>query len=119
MGHVYGHVNDGTNRRGEDIDGGGRHGRIDDEHLFVHGQPKTPVVRVHRAGHRFEGQRLQRDGGIGWREGLNHQIGDRGAAGERPTGRQAAGRSPSREGVAAVEVEGLTHPTLVAEVEQG
>ena len=91
MGHVHGHVNDGTNGRGEDIDGGGRHGRIDDEHLLVHGQPKPSVIGVHRAGRGFEGQRLQRDGGVGRGEGLNHQIGDRGAAGERPTGRKAAG----------------------------
>ena len=80
MGHVHGHVNDGTNGRGEDIDGGGRHGRIDDEHLLVHGQPKPSVIGVHRAGHRFKGQRLQRDGGVGRREGLNHQVGDRSAA---------------------------------------
>ncbi|GIR07903.1 MAG: hypothetical protein CM15mP18_2320 [Methanobacteriota archaeon] len=97
-GHVPGHVNDGTNGEARGIDGGGE-GRIDDEHLLVHGQPKPSVIGMHRAGRGFEGQRLERDGGVGRREGLNHEVGDRGAAGERPTGRQAAVRGPSREGV--------------------
>ena len=75
----------------DDVNGRGIHGSVNDENPVVHGQPKPAVVRVNGTCRGFEGQRFERNRGVGGCEGLHHKVGDGGSSRKGPTGRQAAG----------------------------
>ena len=105
MGHVHGHVNDGTNGEARiSMVGGDMAASMTNTCSSTASQSRpssgcTALATV-------QGQRLQRDGGVGRREGLNHQVGDRSAArsvqlDERPLVevRPVKGSPPSRSRV--------------------
>ncbi len=119
VAHVHFQIHDGDDVGDfDDVNGRRCHGRIDDEDVVIHGQPQTTVVRVNGTRPGFEGQWFEGHRRVCWGQGLDHKVGDGGPSRQGPTGRESAGRGTSHEGVAAVKVQGLTHPPFVAQIEQ-